>query len=117
MLKETNHDYQNCLVGNPHDDNCTGEFNSWEDFKNIHLGFNNSKDGFDDRYHFVFRYDITKQDDGNYYLELCMMLQRKGLYTHLYIYNIDQYTLDTEIKDWLKGRSNYIKNLWNEVLD
>lgn len=115
-MKETNHDYQNCLCGNFYDNKCTGEYSSWEHFKNVYLGFDSSESGFDDRYHYVFRYDITKQKDGNYYLELCIMLQRKGIYTHLYIYNIDQITL-AEIKKWLKGRYDYIKSLWNEVIE
>lgn len=113
-MKETKHDYQGCLVGNYYDSNMTGIFESWEEFKETHLGFTST--GFDDTYHFVFRYDIYKEDNGKYQLELCMMLQRKGIYTHLWINNIDQITLDTEVKDWLKGRSEHIKNLWNEVL-
>lgn len=114
MLKETNHDYQNCLMGNFYDNKCTGVFKSWDEFKNTHNGF--YKDGFDDRYNFVFRYDINKQNENIYILELCMMLQRKGVYTHLYIQNIDQSTLNTEVYDWLKERSIYLKNLWNELL-
>lgn len=45
------------------------------------------------------------------------MLQRKGIYTHLYIHNIRQNTLDTEVVEWLKERSKYLKNLWNEILE
>lgn len=114
-MKETKHDYQNCLTGNFYDDKCTGQYNSWEEFKETHCGF--QKEGFDDTYNFVFRYDIYKQKDNNYCLELCMMLQRKGIYTHLYIYNIDQNTLNTEVKEWLKDRYNYIKKLWNEIIE
>lgn len=113
-MKETNHNYQNCLCGNFYDGNCTGEYDSWEDFKKIYLGFESK--GFDDTYHFVFRYDITKVKEDEYYLELCVMLQRKGIYTHLYVNNIDQETLDTEITEWLKGRAEYIKSLWKEVM-
>lgn len=112
-MKETEHDYQNCIVGNFYDNKCTGHFSSWEIFKKNYLGFTSR--GFDDTYHFVFRYDIHKQKDNNYYLELCVMLQRKGIYTHLNIYNIDQNTLDTEVKEWLQGRSKYIKSLWKEI--
>lgn len=117
MLKETKHDYQNCIVGNFYDSKCTGQYSSWEVFINSHLGFDGSESDFDDRYHYVFRYDIHKQKDGNYYLELCVMLQRKGIYTHLHIYNIDHETLNSDVKEWIKGRYNYIKNLWNEVID
>ena len=113
-MKETKHDYQGCLVGNFYDSKCTGTYSSWDDFKNTHLGF--CSDGFDDTYHFVFRYDINNQEDENYELELCMMLQRKGIYTHLYIENITQEQLDKEVKEWLKNRYEYMKNLWVEVL-
>jgi hypothetical protein len=113
MLNETKHDYQNCLVGNYYDKNMSGEFESWEDFKETHCGF--MEQGFDDTYHFVFRYDIHKQSMTEYTLELCMMLHRKGIYTHLFIRNIDQKTLDTEVYEWLKGRNEYIKNLWKEA--
>ncbi|MEK3955831.1 MULTISPECIES: hypothetical protein [unclassified Psychrobacillus] len=113
-MKETNHDYQNCLVGNYYDSDCTGKFSSWQDFKDTHAGF--LSNGFDDTYHFVFRYDIYKQNDEEYTLELCMMLQRKGIYTHLFIENIDQNTLDEEVQAWLRSRSEYIKTLWKEVI-
>lgn len=69
-MNETKHDYQNCLVGNFYDSRCTGQYSSWEAFKN----------------------------------------------THLHIYNIDQTTLNTEVKEWLKDRYEYLKNLWNEVI-
>lgn len=113
-MKETKHDYQGCLVGNFYDSKCTGQYSSWDIFVQTHCGFMSGE--FDDIYNFVFRYDIHKQKDGNYYLELCMMLQRKGIYTHLHVYNIDQNTLDTEVKEWLKVRHEYIKNLWKEVI-
>lgn len=115
MLKETDHDYQNCLVGNYFSSDMTGIFASWNEFKETHLGFMTS--GFDDTYYFVFRYDIHKQNNGKYQLELCMMLQKIGIYTHLFIKDIDQETLDTEVYEWLKGRSSYMKELWKEVMD
>ncbi|CEQ00318.1 hypothetical protein [Paraclostridium sordellii] len=113
-MKETKHDYQRCLVGNYYDRKMTGTFKSWEEFKNEHLGF--CEEGFDDTYHFVFRYDIHKQKDNNYKLEICMMLQRKGIYTHLYIENINQEQLDIEVKEWLRGRYKYMSKLWEEII-
>ena len=115
MLKETKHDYQGCLCGNHYDSKCTGEFVCWEEFKSNWAGFSSS--GYDDTYHFIFRYDIHKEDDGRYTLELCCMLQRKGIYIHLYIYNITQEDLNNEIYGWLNQRSKYIKDLWQEVLN
>lgn len=120
-MKETKHDYQNCLTGNFYDSKMYGIFSSWEEFKHTHWGFKGvdttNPNAFDDTYHFVFRYDIHKQEDGNYRLELCMMLQRKGIYSNLDIMNIDQTTLDSEVSEWLKERSKYIKHLWGEVLN
>lgn len=114
MLAETNRDYHNCLVGNHYDSNMTKRFSSWGEFKEKHFGF--TSQGFNDTYHFVFRYDIHRQGEKNYQLELCMMLQRKGIYTHLFIDNIDKNTLDDEVYKWLKERSQYLKDLWKEVL-
>ena len=108
-MKETDHDYQGCLCGNFYNLDASGSFNSWIDFAKIHCGFCQS--GFDDTYNFVFRYDVHKNDD-RYILELCMMLQRKGIYTHLWIYNITQDELDTVVYDWLLGRKQYIDSLW-----
>lgn len=113
MLRESKHDYQNCLVGNYYDSNMSGTFKSWDGFVETHLGFR--ENDFDDTYHFVFRYDIHKQENGEYRLEVCMMLQRKGIYTHLNIRNINQETLDTDVKEWLRGRRNYLMELWKEV--
>ena len=110
-MKETKHDYQGCLVGNHFSKNCTGYFYSWEDFKKGFLGFT-SDSSYDDTYHFVFRWDVNKELDGLYTLELCIMLQRKGIYIHQYIYNINQEILDGEVKGWLKGRKGYIDKLW-----
>lgn len=116
-MKETNHDYQYCVMENPHDANLNGSWDSWDEYKKNYLGFNNGniKD-YDDRYHYVFRYDIYKKENNTYTLELCIMLQRKGLYTNLLIHNISQEELDGEIKEWLKDRSKYMKSLWKEVM-
>lgn len=118
MLHETIHDYHNCLVGNPFDKGVNGTFNSWSDFKMYHYGFATNDplfEHYDDRYHFVFRYDIHKQDDDKYRLELCLMFQRKGIYSHIYVSNISKEELNTEIKMWLQGRLKYLKKLWAEI--
>ena len=112
-MRETNHDYQGCLVGDFYNKQCTGEFDTWQDFKENFTGFNADKT-YDDRYHFVFRWDIHNYDETEktYTLELCIMLQRKGIYIHNWINDINQETLDTEVKEWLKCRREYINKLW-----
>lgn len=112
-MKETNHDYQGCIVGNFYSSDCSATFDSWDNFKLTHSHFqDNTSNNCDDTYNFVFRYDIHKKSVDVYQLELCMMLQRKGIYTHIIINNISQKLLDTEIKKWLEGRKEYILKLW-----
>lgn len=115
-MKETNHPYA-CLSGNFYDLKTNHVFHSWKEFKDNWLGFNKKTDGtfgkYDDDYHFLFRYDIKKYDNNLYYLQLCHMLQRKGIYCFHCIYNIDQKLLDTEIKEWLLERKEYILKLWD----
>lgn len=120
-IKETRHDYQGCLMDNFYDieGKSSCEFNNWEDFKERFTGGFSDKNNFrnyDDTYNFVFRYDIDKKEDNTFSLELCIMLQRKGVYIHNFINNIDEKTLNTEVKEWLKGRCNYLKLLWNEFI-
>lgn len=113
-MKETKHDYQNCYTGNPYDSKCNGEYQNWEDFKNNFAGFtdkNNFKE-YDDTYHFIFRYDINKTKNG-YELELCIMLQRKGIFLNIWIKDINDNIYNLEIKEWLEDRKKYINQLWN----
>lgn len=118
ILKETNHDYQNCLCGNFYDIKTSGAFTSWDEFKKNYNGFAENDplfENFDDTYHFVFRYDIYKKREENYTLELCIMLQRKGVYTHIFIKNVTESELNGEVKTWLNGRLKYLKSLWKEL--
>lgn len=112
-MKETKHDYQNCLCGNYHDGKMNGNHDSWQEFVDNWLGF--ECNSYDDTYHFIFRYDIHKQEDGLYTLELCAMLQRKGIYVHINVMNVTQVELDTVVLAWLKCRKDYLDSLWREV--
>ncbi|MBS5814573.1 MAG: hypothetical protein KIC96_07720 [Enterococcus casseliflavus] len=115
-MEETQHDYQGCLMGNFYSTEPSGNYDSWKKFKNTWLGFANNDDGFtkyDDTYHFLFRYDVHKYED-NYILELCFMLQRKGIYSHIYV-DVTQDDLNLEIPKWLEGRKKYLEKLWAEV--
>lgn len=112
-MKETEHDYQGCLTGN-HYINNSSVFENWDHFKNTWLGFRTGLDKYDDTYHFIFRYDIHKINS-LYVLELCIMLQRKGIYVKIQIWNITQLELDNEVKKFLSERKKYIVDLWKEV--
>lgn len=89
----------------------TSSYESWDSFKDVWAGFGNS--GYDDTYHFIFRYDIHKEKEDMYALELCVMLQRKGIYAHIWIKNITQNELNSEIFEFLKERKKYMNNLWD----
>lgn len=113
-MRETNHDYAGCVAGNYHNIKYNGSFESWDEFTKTHCHFTSDDyNDCDDTYNFIFRYDIFKETNGVYRLELCMMLQRKGIYTHIVINNISQKLLDSEIKTWLNGRRTYIMELWD----
>lgn len=116
-LKDTNHDYSKCLMGNAYSNDANGHFDSWESFKENWGGFIYRKsDGvtsYDDTYNFLFRYDLNVDDDSNY-LELCFMLQRKGIYVNVIVDNITEKDMP-EITEWLKGRKEYLKQLWSDV--
>lgn len=112
-MKETNHDYAGALTGNYFSNDCNGSFDSWHKFKSIWAGF--VPEQYDDTYNFLFRFDVKKVAR-TYELELCFMLQRKGIYSHIRVKNITQEELDTEVRQWLKGRKKYMDSLW-EGLD
>lgn len=113
-MKETDHDYQNYLSGNYHDGGMNFTRKTWNEFKKNWIGFKQTE--YDDTYHFLFRFDIHKQDDENYRLELCFMLQKKGIYIHLNVLNITQSELDNEVREWLSGRKDYMDVLWKDVI-
>lgn len=116
-LKETTHDYQRALVGNYYSNEPDGAYDSWQEFKDIWAGFHSptNVEKFDDTYHFLFRYDINDREELGFQLELCFMLQRKGIYTHIYVNNIQEDDMP-EITKWLKGRKAYMLQLWKEVI-
>lgn len=113
-LKKTNHDYAGGLTGNYHDGDCNGRFKSWDSFKSQWAGFG-SEGGYDDTYHFLFRFDVS-QSESNYALILCFLLQRKGIYIYIRIDNVSQRELDEQVRPWLIDRKKYMDTLW-EGLD
>ena len=117
MLTQTDHDYQGALCGNFYNPKDTTSFwTSWDEFKENWSGFREASiENYDDTYHFLFRFDIHEKEKGRYSLELCNMLQRKGIYCFIVVQNISQEELDGEIKDWLTKRKEYMLSLWKEI--
>lgn len=111
-MKETQHDYQNCISGNYYDAKCNGFYDTWPDFKQEWLGF--SEESYDDTYHFLFRFDINEHSDQDgYFLDLFFLLPRKGIYVFNTIKHVTQEVLDSEVRPWLIARKEYMDNLWS----
>lgn len=120
-LKETDHDYAGAVNGNYYSNQPNQRYSSWEAFKTLWAGMHTDEDieQFDDTYNFVFRYDILEferddSDETYFSLELCILLQRKGIYAHVRVDNIVQEDMP-EITKWLKGRKEYAMNLWKDI--
>lgn len=115
MLKfqETNHAYY-CSDNNYYVDgrgsNNHGrcEYDTWEEFKEEWLD-----PELDDDYNHVFRFDITKSDDGQLELWLFFILQRKGIYRPVWIKEIKESEME-EINEFLKKRWEYMTSQWEE---
>lgn len=117
-LTQTDHDYGRCLRGNFYSSDPNGRYDSWADFKEAWYGFacaDPTFDRYDDTYNFLFRYDIHEAGPRLYQLELCFMLQRKGIYSRILVDGITQDDLDRDIYTWLQGRKRYMMELWAEV--
>lgn len=114
--EETQHDYQRALIGNFYSDEPDGSYETWHAFKQLWRGFNDEQDvsNYDDTYHFLFRYDLNDREERGFELELCFMLQRKGIYSHIYVENIQDSDMP-EITKWLEGRKQYLLKLWKEI--
>lgn len=111
-MRETKHDNQ----GNLSVTDCynSATYNSWQHFKFSNRGFRSEE--FNDSELFVFRYDIDRKYR-SYTLKLYVMWQTERKYVTLYIKGISQEQLDTEVREWLKRRRNYLANMWREVVE
>lgn len=111
-LYKTEHDYAGCIPAIYN--RLTGTFETWQDFKIEHFGFDDIDTlKWDDTYNFVARYDIFESGN-SFRLELFIILQRKGLITKIYIDYIAPEDYE-EVIEWLNDRSKYIQSLWKEA--
>ena len=109
-FKTTYHDYAGCVEGNYFTSNSMF-YDSWQDFTENWLGFEST--GYDDTYHCLLRFDLTVNQLGS--LELFFLLPRKGIYMKVYVPAITKEEWQEEIVPWLRGRKQYMAELWEGV--
>lgn len=112
ILKElaVDHSYY-CSKNNYYSNDAAQSYESWKDFESEYL--NADKD-----FNFVFRWDIKLKDEekeGEYFMEIFMMQQRKGIFIPIQIKSISEENVP-QIIEYLKGYSEYIKELWSPIL-
>lgn len=100
-LRETNHSYCCGIEGNAR------EHNSWAEF------IDNSS--VDPDLNFLYRFDIRKNDNGQYYIELHFVLQRHGSSVfHVVVNNLTPKDMPG-VERYLSQRKAMISDLWREV--
>lgn len=111
-LKETEHSYY-CNDKNYY---CANSLITYENFKD----FYNEWGKLDIDYNYIFRFDLeedkdynTKKPLGTYTLKLYYMLQRKGNFVPINIYNVVENDI-IQINELLKSHWEYTKDLWKE---
>lgn len=121
-LEATEHSYYcsdtNYYVGNKYGENFgLSEYETWEEFSEAW-----DSENIDYDYSLLFRYDIKnkydeKEDEeieGEYYLELFFILQRKGIFKPVVILDLKEDDL-SEVEKMLKDAKQHLFGLWEEV--
>lgn len=62
----------------------------------------------------MFRWDISKSDDGLYSMSVFIVHQRKGRFVPFFIESVDDSDVDS-ILDLLRVRKNHLNNLWEGI--
>lgn len=98
------HDYY-ASDSNYYSNDAANHYNTWADFyKEFHDA--------DIDYNLVFRWDIDKDvDSGNYYMQVIIILQRKGIYMPIHINYVDDKDA-MQIKEFMQPHMEKIKNIW-----
>lgn len=99
-----NHDYY-CSDTNYYSNSATVVWGTWSDF------YNDYKDA-DIDLNLIFRWDIKEKEHGEYYMNVFIIHQRKGIFAPQIIENIDEKDFDS-IKELLSKHYDKLVNLWN----
>lgn len=102
-LKDYEHSYRCCGGGYEEYDSIDNFLSEWGDA--------------DFDYNLCFRWDILKKDEyseeeyDDYYAEVFIVQQRKGMVFHTVIKKITEKDL-SKLEEWLKPRFKHLKELW-----
>lgn len=101
------HDYY-CHTSNYNSNEAAQHFNTWAEF---YQEFHDS----DLDMNLIFRWDIKeKESKGEYYMEVFMMLQRKGMFMPVNISNVFEDDVKT-IVAFLQLHYNKLQHLWTPL--
>lgn len=97
------HDYY-CADTNFYDSDVDAEWDSFQDFLDVYDNLNMDQN-------LVFRWDLHKNENETYYLEIFMVFQRKGFFVPHIINNITESDFD-KIRQFLQPRFEKLFKLW-----
>lgn len=97
------HDYY-CHESNYYSNDPAQKYDDWESF---YSEFGDA----DLDYNLVFRWDLRKRDNGEFYLEIFFMLQRKGIFKPVWIDSVKEENLP-EIISFLSPYWEKLNQLW-----
>lgn len=100
------HDYY-CSDRNYYSNEPAQSYDDWESF---YSAFRNT----DLDLNLVFRWDLEKNDDGEFYLEIFFMLQRKGIFKPVLIDSVKEENLP-EIISFLTPHWEKLNQLWQPL--
>lgn len=94
-----------CSESNYYSNECTFTHNTFDDFldewADADLDMN-----------LLFRWDLNKNDEKSYYMQLYFIGQRKGIFMCNVIESIEESDIP-KILDYLEVRKNHLFKLWN----
>lgn len=110
-LKNYNHPYY-CSGSNFYSNEPYTEFETWSDF--LQEWGSSNDDDFDIDMNLVFRWDIGKHNNGNLFLDLFFIHQRKGIFRNVHIKDLPKDKGD-ELEKWLEPHWKKLKSLWQPI--
>jgi len=97
------HDYY-CSDSNYYSNDASLIYDSFQ------LFYNEFKDA-DIDMNLIFRWDLQKKGDSDYYLEVFMIQQRKGIFTPIHIANFNEGNIPVFV-ELLKPHIEKLKSIW-----
>ncbi len=101
------HDYY-CSDSNYYSNDASLTYANWPDFYNDFFDC-------DVDMNLIFRWDIKQHDSGEYYMEVFMMQQRKGIFAPIYISVVNDQDCNSII-ELLQKHIDKLKKIWEPIV-